>query len=1144
MFHSMHHSSGSFWSKFIVAFFGFGIGLMSYAIGQDGVCCDPDAAWFDFPSCLGVGASIEDADGIICDEDCGPIDECLCADFGVDGCTDPAAQNFNADATCDDGSCVFVDCCNTELVWNQELSDYTVECSQDLPATCEDFAANIFAVNLCDGTMYEAACLPFENAPALSGDPCEDAISFNIAAFDSDCGRLISETFTVSRDDTTPPTITDGPADMTVECVNIPAMAGPDAISAFDNCGEDVTISEGTEDTIEWIDDCHYTLRREWTVTDLCGNTAAWQQMIVVVPSVLGNVEGCTDGAACNFDSNANQDDGSCEYCSCGALQGVHLRIDDVGEYVIDEVEMMTYRAHIVGLEPGDVVTSVFGYDEWPMHFDAPQGVYNSPFNPAWHPMLLTDMLVELAPDLGADTYGALGLDGAPGNAPTLVEDPAQPFSAFFTSDTATQFNINTTVGGGWYLPPDDPATFASLGGERLLMQWTTAGTFEGRINVQWLDASDGGAEVRNAFEFDAQGRWAPLDMEAEVICPCTDLEVDLELEFDSLTCIPVYSEESTYGDYEVDACADLDLALTWEDSIMLADEEGLPLEVLRTVTVEDVYGVVAQETQFLSFTPSLPEVWSSPLEIEGCPSEDLDIFPPPIGWNIASVGVDTLVWNCLQAELTRTWTLTDGCGNAWNDSQTIVAAQNPFDPVMGSLSDSSLYCGAVLPEEPLVDLVSTVTCTGQELSVLGYVYEEQNQGYFPSITFRYVAFSVECGILEEHFQTFSIIDTVAPSILLNLPEVVEVETFDDTLWPELEVQLLDDCDSVPTWTLSTDTLPGSCPALMEVHRHILAEDGFGNQATQTQIIAVIDTVAPEITLADDLTLECPAQAPAIEGEFAVADLSFVELVLTTDTVFGICAGNYDVVQSVAATDACNLTSVATRTVMVRDTHAPVLTTTEVELDCDDYASDVNYIAPDISDCSEITGYVWTDYALSSPSFGACKTIARTFEAYDQCGNLGTAIQLLQLSDTIPPSFLGSLAQLEATCGDEQAGVIVTDNCNSWVLQTTLVSSPPQLGLTQFRHHVATDACGNASTYVQYVTLLDGIGNACDPCNADASCDDCSGACGPNTFWDEVTGQCLPESLSSGCYFDTDGNGSVGTPDLLNFLSAFGNECE
>ena len=81
--------------------------------------------------------------------------------LAVEGCMDPTAQNFNADATCDDGACVFVDCCETELVWNQELSDYTVECSANLPATCEDFAANIYAVSLCDGSMYEAVCVSF-----------------------------------------------------------------------------------------------------------------------------------------------------------------------------------------------------------------------------------------------------------------------------------------------------------------------------------------------------------------------------------------------------------------------------------------------------------------------------------------------------------------------------------------------------------------------------------------------------------------------------------------------------------------------------------------------------------------------------------------------------------------------------------------------------------------------------------------------------------------------------------------------------------------------------------------------------------------------------------------------------------------------
>ena len=46
---------------------------------------------------------------------------------------------------------------------------------------------------------------------------CTNSVSFNVRAFDEDCGRLISEVFTVTRDDTIVPTIVSGPADMTVE---------------------------------------------------------------------------------------------------------------------------------------------------------------------------------------------------------------------------------------------------------------------------------------------------------------------------------------------------------------------------------------------------------------------------------------------------------------------------------------------------------------------------------------------------------------------------------------------------------------------------------------------------------------------------------------------------------------------------------------------------------------------------------------------------------------------------------------------------------------------------------------------------------------------------------------------------------------
>ena len=74
-----------------------------------------------------------------------------------------------------------------------------------------------------------------------------------------------------------------------------------------------------------------------------------------------------------------------------------------------------------------------------------------------------------------------------------------------------------------------------------------------------------------------------------------------------------------------------------------------------------------------------------------------------------------------------------------------------------------------------------------------------------------------------------------------------------------------------------------------------------------------------------------------------------------------------------------------------------------------------------------------------------------------------------------------------------------------------------------------------------------GEGTEFDPatgtCIPTGGCQPSEEACGPNTVWNEELGVCLPEVLSAACYFDTDANGSVGTGDLLNLLSAFGQVC-
>ena len=63
-------------------------------------------------------------------------------------------------------------------------------------------------------------------------------------------------------------------------------------------------------------------------------------------------------------------------------------------------------------------------------------------------------------------------------------------------------------------------------------------------------------------------------------------------------------------------------------------------------------------------------------------------------------------------------------------------------------------------------------------------------------------------------------------------------------------------------------------------------------------------------------------------------------------------------------------------------------------------------------------------------------------------------------------------------------------------------------------------------------------------CIPSAPCSSGPEACGPDTEWNEELGFCQPVTLSAECYFDTNGDGSVGSSDLLNFLGAYGQACE
>lgn len=301
-----------------------------------------------------------------------------------------------------------------------------------------------------------------------------------------DCGNSSEFTQTIMIVDNEAPVFTSFPADVTY-------TYGEDMMSdeptASDDCNE-VTIefsdsqdNSNAETTV---------ITRTWTATDACGNSVSQDQIISV-----NEVFGCMDDSACNYNSGASYDDGSCDYCSCGSggEAGFGLELELVtnhdGSNPDLPVGLSTYRVYVTTPTADDFVSSISGSSDVPAYLNTTTSFFQHPFG-AISPDNINTLFFAVVPSLMYDSWLTIGLDSQPSgeeSAITFVEAPGDNWMAEFNA--GNNLNIDSFFGGSWFALITANNGYAGDDQRVLVAQLTTDGELNGQLYVQVFPNGD-----------------------------------------------------------------------------------------------------------------------------------------------------------------------------------------------------------------------------------------------------------------------------------------------------------------------------------------------------------------------------------------------------------------------------------------------------------------------------------------------------------------------------------------------------------------------------------------------------------------------------------------------------------------------------
>lgn len=446
----------------------------------------------------------------------------------------------------------------------------------------------------------------------------------------------------------------------------------------------------------------------------------------------------------------------------------------------------------------------------------------------------------------------------------------------------------------------------------------------------------------------------------------------------------------------------DTQVEVVFTETVDKANDCGTTGTIVRTWTATDCAGNTTTHTQTITVTDEVAPTFNESLPANTTVTcEDLPDAVTLTATDNCDTNVEVVFKEEIKetnecgmaTEIHRTWTATDCAGNKVTHCQVITIideAAPEFDQALPG--DMTLDCDA-LEDAPVI--TATDSCDGAiEVAFTEEITATNDCGIASEIVRTWNA--TDCaGNTATHQQTIKIIDTTAPVFSETLSEEITQDCQGAADAPVLTAY--DACDgSVEVIYNETISETNSCGIASVITRTWTATDCAGNTATQTQVVTINDTTAPEFSgnLPADVTVQCGEALPDTTTLTATDNCdTSVSVTMSEETVTGSCANEQQIIRTWTATDCAGNTNTHTQVITIEDNEAPTLVSdldTEVSVTCGEIPEVPELEFEDAcGTVTEVTLEVKDDYSTPTEDY----MITREWTVTDACGNTAVFYQ-------------------------------------------------------------------------------------------------------------------------------------------------------